>query len=88
MKSQHANSTPASKPLLPQARRDPIQGPIDAPIALLEYGDYAGCVREDFRSGERGGVNGTPTFVVNGVRYDGELEVNALVTALAEPNTR
>jgi protein-disulfide isomerase len=174
-----------SKPLLPQARRDHLQGPIDAPIALVEYGDYecpycgeaypiikavqeqlgdrlcfafrnfplvnahphaqhaaeaaeaagvqgkfwemhdllfenqnalededlaqyatalgldarrlivevvagthTGRVREDFRSGARGGVNGTPTFFINGVRYDGELSVNALLTALTQPKTR
>lgn len=28
-------------------------------------------VREDFMSGVRNGVNGTPTFFINGVRYDG-----------------
>lgn len=37
----------------------------------LEEGTYAGRVREDFRSGVRSGVNGTPTFFVNGSRYDG-----------------
>ena len=184
MKSEHANDMPTSKPLLPQARRDHIQGPIDASIALVEYGDYecpycgeaypiikaiqerlgdrlcfafrnfplvnahphaqhaaeaaeaagvqgkfwemhnllfenqndlededlgqyatalgldgrrligevmAGThterVREDFRSGVRGGVNGTPTFFINGARYDGETSVNALVAAL-RPNAR
>jgi protein-disulfide isomerase len=28
-------------------------------------------VREDFLSGVRGGVNGTPTFFVNGIRHNG-----------------
>ena len=28
-------------------------------------------VRRDFRSGVRSGVNGTPTFFVNGLRFDG-----------------
>jgi protein-disulfide isomerase len=184
VKSEHANAMPASKPLLPQARRDHLQGPIAAPIALVEYGDYecpycgeayaiikavqerlgaglcfvfrnfplvnahphaqhaaeaaeaagvqgkfwemhdllfenqnalededlaryatalgldarrligevvegthTGRVREDFRSGARGGVNGTPTFFINGVRYDGEPSVNALLAAL-RPKTR
>jgi protein-disulfide isomerase len=182
VKSGHANTMPASKPLLPQARRDHIQGTIDAPIALVEYGDYecpycgeafpiikaiqerlgdrlcfafrnfplvhshphaqhaaeaaeaagaqgrfwemhdmlyenqdalgeehlaqyaaalgldaprliaeildgahAARVREDFRSGARGGVNGTPTFFINGERYDGAPEVEALFAALTTP---
>ena len=33
------------------------------------------CVKEDFKSGARNGVNGTPTFFVNGVRYDGAFGV-------------
>src|SRR5262249_53309595 len=34
-------------------------------------GAHAARVREDFRSGARHGVNGTPSFYINGVRYDG-----------------
>jgi protein-disulfide isomerase len=37
----------------------------------LESGTYAKKARDDFRSGVRSGVNGTPTFFVNGTRYDG-----------------
>ena len=37
----------------------------------VEGGVHAARVREDFRVGTRGGVNGTPTFFINGVRYDG-----------------
>jgi protein-disulfide isomerase len=37
----------------------------------LEAGTYEKRVRDDFRSGVRSGVNGTPTFFVNGSRYDG-----------------
>ena len=37
----------------------------------LEAGTHAARVRADFRSGVRSGVNGTPTFFVNGQRYDG-----------------
>jgi protein-disulfide isomerase len=56
-------------------------------IGEVVEGTHTGRVREDFRSGARGGVNGTPTFFINGVRYDGEPSVNALLTAL-RPNTR
>ncbi len=37
----------------------------------LETGTYTRNVRDDFRSGVRSGVNGTPTFFINGERYDG-----------------
>jgi protein-disulfide isomerase len=37
----------------------------------LETGKYEKRVRDDFRNGVRSGVNGTPTFFVNGNRYDG-----------------
>jgi protein-disulfide isomerase len=37
----------------------------------LEAGLYRKKVRDDFRNGIRSGVNGTPTFFINGIRYDG-----------------
>jgi len=37
----------------------------------LEEGTYASRVRKHFTSGVRSGVNGTPTFFINGVRWDG-----------------
>ena len=37
----------------------------------LERGTFAEQVRQDFRSGVRSGVNGTPTFFINGERFDG-----------------
>jgi protein-disulfide isomerase len=43
---------------------------------------YAPRVREDFESGLRSGVNGTPTFFVNGVRYDDEHSFDPLLAVL------
>jgi protein-disulfide isomerase len=45
---------------------------------------YSARVREDFMSGIRSGVNGTPTFFVNGVRYDGYPGFGPLLSALKE----
>src|SRR5215469_6813397 len=44
----------------------------------LEAGTHAARVREDFRSGARLDVNGTPSFFINGVRYDGPPDVEEL----------
>jgi protein-disulfide isomerase len=48
----------------------------------LAAGTYVERVRKDFRSGVRSGVNGTPTFFINGVRHDGSWEPDALLEAL------
>ena len=179
MKTDSASTIPSSKLGLPVAKRDHVQGPIEAPMSLLEYGDYqcpycgeaypiikavqerlgdklcfafrnfplvnshpyaehaaeaaeaaaaqgkfwpmhdllfehqdalddeslaeyagslgldarrlmaevladahAARIRDDLKSGARGGVNGTPTFFVNGLLFDGEPDVEALVAAL------
>jgi len=39
-------------------------------------------VREDFMSGVRSGVNGTPTFFINGVRHDEAWDVDSLTAAV------
>jgi protein-disulfide isomerase len=39
-------------------------------------------IQEDRRSGIRSGVNGTPTFFINGMRYDGPPDYNSLLAAL------
>ncbi|HEV7395714.1 MAG TPA: thioredoxin domain-containing protein [Pyrinomonadaceae bacterium] len=43
---------------------------------------YMPRVREDFMSGVRGGVNGTPTFFINGVRHDGSYDFETLLEAV------
>ena len=49
---------------------------------------HAGRVQEDFVSGVRSGVPGTPTFFVNGVRYEGPIEVDSLQAAVQMPLVR
>lgn len=43
---------------------------------------YLDRVREDFISGARSGVNGTPTFFIQGLRYDGGHNFESLRGAL------
>jgi protein-disulfide isomerase len=43
---------------------------------------HADRIHEDFMSGVRSGVNGTPTFYINGVRHDDSYEEQVLLAAL------
>jgi protein-disulfide isomerase len=55
----------------------------------LAAGAYEKKVREDFRGGIRSGVNGTPTFFINGSRYDGNWEdAELFVMVLGEAATQ
>ena len=50
----------------------------------LEEGKYRARVRADFTGGVRSGVNGTPTFFINGQRHDGPFEYEDLMGAIEE----
>ena len=45
---------------------------------------YQKRIKDDFMGGVRSGVNGTPTFYVNGVRHDEEAIAKALIEALRQ----
>ena len=47
--------------------------------------EHAARVREDFMSGVRSGANGTPTFFLNGVRYDGPWDLDSLLAEIEKP---
>ena len=48
----------------------------------LQSHAFAARVREDCQSGIRSGVNGTPTFFINGVRHDGDWDLETLTAAI------
>lgn len=54
----------------------------DDVVGALEEHRFLERIREDFQSGVRSGVNGTPTFFIDGKRFDGAPSVEALVSAL------
>jgi protein-disulfide isomerase len=66
------------------------QAGVDAAAVLrdLEEERHLPRVREDFMSGVRSGVNGTPTFFINGRRHDGPWDEESLVEALEGVLTR
>jgi protein-disulfide isomerase len=56
-----------------------------SPVALresLQKRTFETRVRADFNGGVRSGVNGTPTFFINGHRHDASFEFDALVSAI------
>ena len=48
----------------------------------LEEHEYEPRIQADFLSGVRSGVNGTPTFFINGVRHNGGYDLDTLLAAL------
>jgi protein-disulfide isomerase len=48
----------------------------------LTQGTHLDRIREDFMSGVRSGVNGTPTFFVNGRRLDGPWDLQSLMAVV------
>jgi protein-disulfide isomerase len=57
---------------------------LDVDLFDKELADHvqAPRVREDFMSGVRSGVNGTPSFYVNGTRHDDSYDLETLLAAL------
>lgn len=45
-------------------------------------------IKRDFVSGARSGVNGTPTFFIDGFRFDGSWDLDSLVAALEAASRR
>ena len=60
---------------------DRVRGELDA-------GTYRTKVKEDVLSGLKSGVNGTPTFFINGERHDGSYDLESLLAALQDAVAR
>jgi protein-disulfide isomerase len=67
-------------------RRHAIRLKLDVPRFDTELRErvHARRVLEDFETGLQSGVNGTPTFFVNGVRHDDEHSFDSLLAALTK----
>lgn len=55
---------------------------VDQFINDMRSEEIAKRVQEDFVNGVRSGVNGTPTFYINGIRYDDSYDYDTLQKAL------
>lgn len=61
---------------------------VDRFVKEMAEGLYAARVREDFLSGIRSGVNGTPCLFINGLRYDGPRDLDALLATIEQAVAR
>jgi protein-disulfide isomerase len=57
---------------------------LNVPLFAYELSQHVHLprIREDFISGVRSGVNCTPTFYINEVRYDGEWDLTSVASAV------
>jgi len=51
----------------------------------LDQHTHSKKINEDFRSGIKSGVQGTPTWFINGTRYDGAWDPESLLDAVRKP---
>jgi len=64
------------------AHADTLGIDVETFVQQLADGVHASRVRHDFLSGVHSGVDGTPTFYINGARHDGSYDVRSLLGAL------
>jgi protein-disulfide isomerase len=67
--------------LLPELAKQLHLAPVKL-LEALESREFEPRVKSDFSSGVRSGVNGTPTFFINGQRHDGPYDFASLVEAI------
>ena len=75
------NQPTLSLPLLAELAQALGLSSEDLPSAL-ESREFLPAIKQDFLGGVRSGVNGTPTFFINGYRYEGLNEFEDLVEAI------
>jgi protein-disulfide isomerase len=75
------NQTRFSPMLFEELAQELKLDPADLREALTS-GEFRAHVRSDFMGGARSGVNGTPTFFINGQRHDGPWDYEDLVEAI------
>lgn len=57
--------------------------PADDLLKALESELYMPRIQENFMGGVRSGVNGTPSFFINGARYEGAYDFDEMLAAVA-----
>jgi protein-disulfide isomerase len=77
----YQNNSNLSKELLIELARR-LGLPVGELKDVFAIKPYQSKIRSDFQGGVISGVNGTPTFFINGYRYNGAPEVDELIDAI------
>lgn len=77
----YENQDELSLPLLGELAEELGLSDSDLATSVNEH-EFLPKIKADFMAGVRSGVNGTPTFFINGVRHDGSFEFEYLVEAI------
>ncbi len=77
----YENQERLGAPLFQELAKELKLAPADL-LTALEKREFMAKVRADFSGGVRSGVNGTPTFFINGQRHDAPFEYEDLAAAI------
>jgi protein-disulfide isomerase len=80
----YENNSNLSKELLIELARRIGGLPVGELKDVFAIRPYQPKIRGDFQGGIMSGVNGTPTFFINGYRYNGAPEVDELIEAIEQ----
>jgi protein-disulfide isomerase len=77
----YADQDDLSMPVLGELAKELGLSDSDLATSLSEH-EFLPRIKEDFMGGVRSGVNGTPTFFINGERHEGSFEFKDMVEAI------
>lgn len=77
----YENQDNLSLPFLIELNKE-LKLPLNEYEVALETEKFESKIKEDFLGGVRSGVNGTPTFFINGQRYNGAYQFEDLAAAI------
>jgi protein-disulfide isomerase len=79
----YENQTQLGEPLLVELS-DTLDLPSSQLLTAIAEHTFQARVKTDFRGGVRSGVNGTPTFFINGIRHDASYDFQTLAAAVED----
>ena len=79
----YVNQNQIGMPLLIELTKA-LELSVPALEAALKAGTYRSIIQADIKGGESSGVDGTPTFYINGQLYEGAFELDEMIRAIEQ----